>query len=186
MAIATRRPAPLASRLGRAVHCARRRRRLRREELHLCRACADPVGGEACRSPGEVDRDTQRRLRLRPSGARSSGRRRAGARCAREGSSRCASPASPTSAPTWPAVLVACRPTSTSICKARSIGFPPSRCTSVTVLSNTTPIGVTRAPGFAEAVNIIERLIDAAAPRNAASTGRNCAAATWSRPRRCR
>ena len=33
----------------------------------------------------------------------------------------------------------------------------------VTVLTNTTPIGVTRAPGFAEAVNIIERLIDAAA-----------------------
>jgi carbon-monoxide dehydrogenase large subunit len=31
-----------------------------------------------------------------------------------------------------------------------------------TVLSNTTPIGVTRGPGFAEAVNIIERLIDAA------------------------
>jgi aerobic carbon-monoxide dehydrogenase large subunit len=31
------------------------------------------------------------------------------------------------------------------------------------VLSNTTPIGVTRAPGFAEANNIMERLIDAAA-----------------------
>ena len=31
------------------------------------------------------------------------------------------------------------------------------------VLSNTTPIGVTRGPGFAEAVNIIERLIDTAA-----------------------
>ena len=31
------------------------------------------------------------------------------------------------------------------------------------VLSNTVPIGVTRGPGFAEAVNIIERLIDAAA-----------------------
>ena len=31
------------------------------------------------------------------------------------------------------------------------------------VLSNTTPIGVTRAPGFAESVNIIERLIDHAA-----------------------
>jgi aerobic carbon-monoxide dehydrogenase large subunit len=30
-------------------------------------------------------------------------------------------------------------------------------------LTNTTPIGVTRGPGFAEAVNIIERLIDAAA-----------------------
>jgi carbon-monoxide dehydrogenase large subunit len=33
----------------------------------------------------------------------------------------------------------------------------------VTVLSNTTPIGVTRGPGFAEAVNVIERLIDKAA-----------------------
>jgi carbon-monoxide dehydrogenase large subunit len=31
------------------------------------------------------------------------------------------------------------------------------------VLTNTTPIGVTRGPGFAEAVNIIERLIDRAA-----------------------
>src|SRR6185503_13666509 len=31
------------------------------------------------------------------------------------------------------------------------------------VLSNTAPIGVTRGPGFAEAVNIIERLIDKAA-----------------------
>ena len=31
------------------------------------------------------------------------------------------------------------------------------------VLSNTAPIGVTRGPGFAEAVNIIERLIDRAA-----------------------
>ncbi|MFL5268153.1 MAG: xanthine dehydrogenase family protein molybdopterin-binding subunit [Stellaceae bacterium] len=31
------------------------------------------------------------------------------------------------------------------------------------VLTNTTPIGVTRGPGFAEAVNIIERLIDKAA-----------------------
>jgi carbon-monoxide dehydrogenase large subunit len=32
-----------------------------------------------------------------------------------------------------------------------------------TVLTNTTPIGVTRGPGFAEAINVIERLIDAAA-----------------------
>ncbi|MBN9486828.1 MAG: xanthine dehydrogenase family protein molybdopterin-binding subunit [Alphaproteobacteria bacterium] len=33
----------------------------------------------------------------------------------------------------------------------------------IAVLSNTTPIGVTRGPGFAETVNILERLIDAAA-----------------------
>jgi aerobic carbon-monoxide dehydrogenase large subunit len=32
-----------------------------------------------------------------------------------------------------------------------------------TVLTNTAPVGVTRGPGFAEAINIIERLIDAAA-----------------------
>lgn len=32
-----------------------------------------------------------------------------------------------------------------------------------TVLSNTVPVGVMRGPGFAEAINIIERLIDAAA-----------------------
>jgi aerobic carbon-monoxide dehydrogenase large subunit len=32
-----------------------------------------------------------------------------------------------------------------------------------TVMTNATPIGVTRGPGFAEAINVIERLIDAAA-----------------------
>ncbi len=31
------------------------------------------------------------------------------------------------------------------------------------VVTNTAPIGVTRGPGFAEAINIVERLIDAAA-----------------------
>jgi carbon-monoxide dehydrogenase large subunit len=40
------------------------------------------------------------------------------------------------------------------------------------VLTNTAPIGVTRGPGFAEAVNIIERLIDKAARR----CGLDCAA----------
>ncbi len=35
----------------------------------------------------------------------------------------------------------------------------------VAVLTNTAPIGVTRGPGFAETVNILERLIDAAARR---------------------
>ncbi len=34
------------------------------------------------------------------------------------------------------------------------------------VLTNSTPIGVTRGPGFAEGVNIVERLIDAAARRH--------------------
>jgi len=33
-----------------------------------------------------------------------------------------------------------------------------------TVLTNATPIGVTRGPGFAEAINVIERLIDCRGP----------------------
>jgi carbon-monoxide dehydrogenase large subunit len=35
----------------------------------------------------------------------------------------------------------------------------------IAVLTNTAPIGVTRGPGFAEAVNILERLIDAASEK---------------------
>jgi carbon-monoxide dehydrogenase large subunit len=41
--------------------------------------------------------------------------------------------------------------------------IPAVALTVAAVLSNTTPIGVSRGPGFAESVNIIERLIDAAA-----------------------
>jgi len=41
--------------------------------------------------------------------------------------------------------------------------IPAVALTIAAVLTNTTPIGVTRGPGFAEANNIIERLIDAAA-----------------------
>ena len=55
----------------------------------------------------------------------------------------------------------------------------------VAVLSNTAPIGVTRGPGFAETVNILERLIDAAA-HQAASIAPSCAASTWCRPTPCR
>jgi aerobic carbon-monoxide dehydrogenase large subunit len=42
-------------------------------------------------------------------------------------------------------------------------GIPAIYLQVAAVLTNTAPIGVTRGPGFAEAVNIIERLIDAAA-----------------------
>ena len=79
------------------------------------------------------------------------------------GSSHCGSAAWRTSAPTWRAVPARCRRTSTCICRAASTRFPAIALHVVTVLSNTTPIGVTRGPGFAEAVNVIERLIDAAA-----------------------
>ena len=49
------------------------------------------------------------------------------------------------------------------ICKARVYDIPAIALHVRAVLTNTTPIGVTRGPGFGEAVNIIERLIDAAA-----------------------
>ncbi len=42
-------------------------------------------------------------------------------------------------------------------------GIPAIALRVQAVLTNTTPIGVTRGPGFGEAVNIMERLIDAAA-----------------------
>ena len=64
-----------------AVHRARCRWRVRREELHLCRACADPVGGATRWPAGEVDRHAQRRLCVRPSGARSPCGGGAGAGC---------------------------------------------------------------------------------------------------------
>jgi carbon-monoxide dehydrogenase large subunit len=42
-------------------------------------------------------------------------------------------------------------------------GFPAIALRVMAVLTNTAPVGVTRGPGFAETVNILERLIDAAA-----------------------
>jgi carbon-monoxide dehydrogenase large subunit len=41
----------------------------------------------------------------------------------------------------------------------------------VAVVTNTAPIGVTRGPGFAEAINIVERLIDAAARETGIDAG---------------
>ncbi len=65
---------------GSAVRGTRCRRRVRRQEFHLSRACVDPVGGKAGRPAGQVDRHPQRSLSRRPSGARPSGVGRAGAR----------------------------------------------------------------------------------------------------------
>ena len=45
------------------------------------------------------------------------------------------------------------------------------------VLTNTTPVGVTRSPGYAETINVLERLIDAAA-RQCGFDPRLCGGAT--------
>ena len=52
------------------------------------------------------------------------------------------------SAPIWPAARAACRPSSTSICRARSTASRRSSCRSAAVLTNTAPIGVTARPGL--------------------------------------
>ena len=145
-----------------AIHRARCRRRLRRQELHLCRARAGRLGGAQGRSAGEVDRDTQRGLPRRPSVARHAGqgvdgaRRRGQVPRTKGGQRR------------------QCRRLSRGCRRRRadlSVRAPAGHGLSpasialhvLVVLSNTTPIGVMRGPGFAETVNILERLIDAAA-----------------------
>ena len=115
---------------GRALHRARCRRRLRRQELRLCRARAGPVGGQAHRPAGEMDRQPQRGVPGRPRRARHAGRGLAGARCRGQVPGARRSRASPISAPTWRAPAAACRPTSTSICRARCTASPRSRCMS--------------------------------------------------------
>ncbi len=75
---------------------------------------------------------------------------------------RCMWTASPISAPTWRAAPArADQPVSAS--PGHGLRHSRDCIARPAVLTNTTPIGVTRGPGFAEAVNIIERLIDAAA-----------------------
>ena len=76
-----RRPRARRRAHGRALHRARCRRRLRRQELRLRRARADPVGGQAHRPAGEMDRQPQRGVPVRPCRARHAGRGVAGARC---------------------------------------------------------------------------------------------------------
>ena len=55
---------------GGALCRARCRRRLWRQELCLSRARADPVGGKTGRPAGQMDREPQRGISRRPSGAR--------------------------------------------------------------------------------------------------------------------
>ena len=69
---------------GCALHRARCRRRLRRQELRLRRAFPAPVGRQAHRPAGKVGRQPQRSVPGRPRRARHAGRGRAGARRGRQ------------------------------------------------------------------------------------------------------
>ena len=70
--------------VGRAVHRAGCRGRVRGEEFHLCRAGPDFMGGAAGRAAGEVDREPQRGVPVRSPGARSPCGCGAGAGCGGE------------------------------------------------------------------------------------------------------
>ena len=96
-------------------------------------------------------------------GARHAGRGVAGARRRRQVPGAARSPASPISAPISPASAAACRPIQYVHLQGTVYRIPSIALHVAAVLTNTTPIGVMRGPGFAETVNILERLIDAAA-----------------------
>ena len=175
-----RRPRARRRAQGRALHRARRRRRLRRQELHLCRAHPGRVGARRVGRPvkwiasrSEVfladhparDMQAEASLALDADGRflalKVASVANVGAYLAGVGGG----------VPTYQYVHL----------QGTVYRLPSIALHVVVVLSNTTPIGVMRGPGFAETVNILERLIDAAA-LSSASTAPSCAAATWCRP----
>ena len=123
-------------------------------------------GAQAHRPAGEMDRQPQRSVPGRPCRARHAGRGGAGARRRGQVPGAQGRQRRQSRRLSWRAPAAACRPTSTSTCRARCIACPSIALHVVAVLSNTAPIGVTRGPGFAETVNILERLIDAAAQQH--------------------
>ena len=146
-----------------ALHRARCRRRLRRQEFHLCRACADPVGGEARRPAGEVDRDAAARC-FSPTIRRATIRPRRRWRSTPTGKFLALRVASVANLGAYLAGGAGGVQTYQYVHLQGTVYAIPAIALHVAaVLTNTTPIGVMRGPGFAEAVNIIERLIDAAA-----------------------
>ena len=148
---------------GCALHRARRRRRLRRQELRLCRALADPVGRQAHRPAGKVGRQPQRSVPGRPRRARHAGRGRRW-RSTRTGRFLALKVASVANLGAYMAGAGGGVQTYQYVHLQGTVyRIPAIALHVVAVLSNTAPIGVTRGPGFAETVNILERLIDAAA-----------------------
>ena len=168
-----------------AVCRSRRRRRLRREELHLCRACADPVGGETRRPTGEMDRNAQRRFRFRPSGARPSAPRLPWRSTRMDGFWRFASPASPMPAPTGggsgAVQTVPVRPPA-----GHSLSHPGNRAADQ---CRADQYGAGRChpwPGLCRGGQHHRAADRQGGAGNAVSIAPSCGASTWSRPRRCR
>ena len=133
---------------GRGALCrARCRRRLRRQELHLSRARADAVGGEAGRPAGQVDRHPQRGFLCRPSGARTSAPRRRWRSTPTAGFWRCASPAPPISAPISGSAG-GVQTFQYAHLPGTVYRIPAIELRIAAVLTNTAPIGVTARAGL--------------------------------------
>ena len=107
---------------------ARCRRRLRLQGQALSRGDDRRLGGAAFAAAGQMDRDPERKLRLRQSGPRSPDPRRACARRAMGISWRCGSRRSPISAPMSRPSAPPSRARSTARCSPASIGRPRFSC----------------------------------------------------------
>ena len=146
-----------------------------------------PVGGAAGRPSGQMDRDAAARSSS-PTIRRATSIAEAVAGARRRGpvSRACASTASPMSAPISPAAPAAVQTFQYAFLPGTVYRIPAIALRVAAVFTNTAPIGVMRGPGYAEADNIIERLIDEAARRMRLRPRRIAPPAIWCRRRRCR
>ena len=137
------------------------------------------VGGAPRRPAGQMDVRAQRIVPQRLPGPRPHRRGRAGARRRRAVSSPCAGSQSEQSR--RPRHCRSCRCARASASCRGSIAFRPSHFRGRAALTNTAPTTPYRSAGRPEAIFVIERLVDLAAARAAASIRSRCAAATSSR-----
>ena len=156
---------------------ARCRRRLRLQGQALSRGDDRRLGGAAPAAAGEMDREPQRKLRLRQSGARSPDTRPSSRSTAMAVFSPCGSRRSPISAPMSRPSALRSRARSTARCSPASIGRRRSPSKVTGVFTNTLPTDAYRGAGRPEACYVLERLADRAAP-SSASTGPRSAGAT--------
>ena len=155
-----------------ARHRARRRRRLRLEDLHLRRGDGLHLGG-AGRSTGRSNGPpTAPRLPVRRARPRPRHPRRNGARRRRQDHWRCACTRSPISAPISRPSRRWCRPISMRRCcraYTTSRHLRRGRRRSSPTPCRSTPIA---APGGPEATFLVERLVEVAARETGARSGR--------------
>ncbi len=152
---------------------ARCRRRLRLEDLHLCRGGRLPLGGEArSKRPVKWTSRPHRGLPLRRAWPRPRHPCRAGDRRGRQDHRRCGSRRSPISAPTCRPSRRRCRPISTRTLLSGQYDIPAIYCEVDAVYTNTAPVDAYRGAGRPEATFVVERLVEVGGARARHRPGR--------------